>query len=100
MNCIIDVEPLVACLRVFKKGTIPGVDPYDLAATLVYSNDGKTVELKGVTSNGQASFQKFRLLLFQYLNDNGVKFMKWERRKNNGTKKIVIIDTKTFKLVK
>ena len=91
---VADIEPSVGILRVFKKGKVPGEDEYEFAATVVYSEDGKTVELKGVTSR-DGSFVAFRLAIFKLLQLKGVKTLIWSRRKN-GKKRIVRIDVDSY----
>lgn len=91
---VADIEPVAGILRVFKQGTVPGVDEYEFAATVVYSEDGKTVELMGVTSR-DGSFVAVRHAIFKLLQTQGVKTLIWNRRKN-GKKRLVRIDIDSY----
>lgn len=94
---IVAIEPVSAVLRVFLPGKQPGRDPYALAGTSVYSDDGKTVELKGITSREDDStdFLAMRRQIARAFYLQGVDVLKWERRRSDGRVKVVYLDTKT-----
>jgi hypothetical protein len=89
-----DIEPVAGVLRVFERGSVPGVDPYIFSATVVYHDNGKTVEFKGVTSDG-TSFVKLRHAIFKALWISGVDKVIWDRVKN-GQRRRIIIDLHSF----
>ena len=92
---VADLEPVCSILRVFARGTVPGVDEYVASCTACYSNDGKTVELKGITSDG-TSFTRFRTAILRQFYINGVNTVLWERRKSDGSKRQVRVDLDTY----
>jgi hypothetical protein len=91
---VADIEPVAGILRVFKRGMVPGVDEYEFAATVVYSEDGKTAELMGVTSR-DGSFVAVRQAVFKALWIRGVSTLIWNRRKD-GKKRLVRIDLVSY----
>ena len=89
-----EVEPVAGVLRVFDRNMVPGVDPYIFSATVVYSENGKTVELKGVTST-TVPFIRLRGIVCYAMFIRGVNTIKWTRKKD-GKNHTVIMDTKKY----
>lgn len=79
-----DIEPLVGVLRVFHRGDKAGRDPYEFSATVVYHDDGKTVELKGVKTNDPVQFVRLRDAIFKAFWVRGVNTLIWDRRASDG----------------
>jgi hypothetical protein len=90
------IEPLTAVIRIFKENSIPWQDAYEFAATVVYSNDGKTAELKGVSTGG-TSLASMRAVVGEAFWVRGVDTVKWQRRRRDGSIKRVYMDTRSLK---
>ncbi len=84
-----DIEPVSAILRVFSRGAVPGVDEYEFSCTVIYRDDGKTAELKGITSRG-LNILHYRHAVFKSLYLQGVNTVIWDRRKDDKTRKITV----------
>lgn len=82
-NFFANIEPVAGVLRVFQDGMIPGVDPYEFAATVVYHDDGESIELKGITSKSN-NFLRMREAICKVLYDNNIKKLIWDRHLSNG----------------
>lgn len=91
------IEPISSCLRVFKRGASFGADPYEFSATVVYHQDGKVAELKGVRTGGDVSFVAMRRAICTAFYIQGVDYVFWERRSKT-EKKRVFMDTRTGNL--
>lgn len=97
MEYIAHIEPVAACLRVFKNGKVFGEDEYEFSCTVVYHSNGKIVELKGIRSSGGIPFSAMRTAICRAFFLQGVDHLFWERRKSMGKKRI-FVNTKTMKI--
>ena len=94
------IEPISACIRIFEDASVPGKDPYIWSATVVYHNDGKAVEFKGVTTNGKVPFSAMRKDVLGYLDSLGIEEIMWTRRSVSGRQRLVRYHVPTGKRIR
>jgi len=99
MTFIATIEPVAGCIRVFAPEDRPGKGPYIFSAPVVYSNLGKTAEVRGATKRKRPgkpdpSMQKLVAAIKAELIATGVTLVWWERKLKDGTTRMM-----EFKLV-
>lgn len=80
MSYSIHLEPVVDLLRIFKLPLEYG-DEFEFVATVVYSDGGKTAEIKGVKSKNFPLIS-VREILWAEFAKKGVETVKFQRYKN------------------
>lgn len=73
MSYVAKIEPLTACLRVYREEESSNGSPYIMAATVSYASDGTTAMIKGVTSTPGHSFTMLRSAITKALKLQGVE---------------------------